>query len=79
MFDKPTHLSEYVKIFIKVYFIANRQFNKIILRLNKSQVNDAREDALKLRGPPVLPRTPSFPDTHKLLKNLNLAGMLLDF
>ena len=27
----------------------------------------------------VLPRALSFPDTHKLLKNLNLAGILLDF
>ena len=34
---------------------------------------------LELRSPPVLPRAPSFPDTHKLLKNLNLAGILLDF
>ena len=54
---------------------------RLELRILTAQDGAATELLLlaKVMTNAVLPRAPSFPDTHKLLKNLNLAGILLDF
>ena len=58
-----------------------RERKLLELRILTAQDGAATELLLlaKVMTNDVLPRAPSFPDTHELLKNLNLAGMTAKF